>query len=82
MPTKGTYYRWDEVPGKTIGFLRFGDQVTLDNGHIVTAALQPKRNPEAPNVILVEKGPRRECWAQAFCIQSQPISVYLTRKYF
>ena len=67
MPTNGTYYRWDEVPGKTIGFLRFGD-----NGRIVTAALQPKRNPDAPYIILVERGPRRERWAQAFCMQSQP----------
>lgn len=74
MPTKGTCYRWDEVPGRTLGYLRFGD-----NGHIVTAALQPKRNPDAPYVILVEKGPRRVRWAKALGQQSLPISVYLKR---
>jgi hypothetical protein len=70
---KGYRFRWSEVPGKGDGFLRYED------GRIVSAALQPKLNPDAPQVILVGKGPRRERSARLLCEQREPIPVYLKR---
>ena len=73
MARKGQCYRWSEVPGSGDGFLRYGD------GQIVSAALRPDLNPDAPTVILVGRGPRRESSAQLFCEQNVPVSVYLKR---
>ena len=74
MPVKETCYRWDDVPGTGFCFLRFGD-----NKHIITAAVRPELNPDAPEIILVKKGEPRESRTQKLCEQSKPISVYLRR---
>ena len=66
--------KWSDVPGNGNGFLRFDDA-----GKIITAALHPKLNPDAPLVILVGKGSRRESSAKILCEQSSPIGVYLKR---
>ena len=72
MPPR--FNRWGDVPGNGDGFLRFGD-----DGHIVVAALHPSLNPDAPHIILVGRGPRREHSARVLCGQSSPVSVYLKR---
>ena len=74
MPITDKFMKWSDVPGNGNGFLRFGD-----GGKIVAAALQPKLNPEAPFVILVGDGPRRESSAKILCEQSSPMGVYLKR---
>ena len=55
------------------GFLRYGDD------QIVSAALHTDLNPDAPTVILVGRGPRRESSAQLLCEQRLPVAVYLKR---
>ena len=70
MPQKGKSYGWGDVPGEGDGFLRYG---------IVSAALRPELNPDAPRVVLVGRGPRRQRSAQVLCQQSSPIAVYLKR---
>jgi hypothetical protein len=70
---KGRCYRWSEVLGKGDGFLRYED------GRIVSAALRPKLNPDAPRVILVGQGPRRERSARLLCEKGDPVAIYLKR---
>jgi len=66
------FYSWGDVPGNGNGFLRFGA-----DGEIVTAALRPDLNPDAPFVILVGRGPQRERLARILCEQPSPVGVYL-----
>ena len=73
MPRKGQSYGWSEVPGTGHGFLRHADT------QIVSAALRLDLNPDAPSVILVGRGPRRESSAQLLCEQKLPVAVYLKR---
>jgi hypothetical protein len=73
MPIKGQCYRWSEVPGNGDGFLRQGD------GQIVSAALHCDLNPDAPEIILVGRGSRRESLAKLLCEQQLPFGVYLKR---
>ena len=74
MPTKRICYRWDDVPGKGDFYLRTGDA-----SQIVSAALKPNLNPDAPEIILVGEGRNIESKAQKLCDQSSPISVYIKR---
>ena len=71
MPEKGKCYRWNDVPGKGFCFLRFGD-----GNCIVTAAIDPDLNPDAPEIILVEGGHPRESRADQLCKQLQPLTSY------
>lgn len=74
MPMKEKCYRWDDVPGKEISYLRAGN-----NSEIVSAALKPNLNPDAPKIILVGKGEKIESKAKKLCKQTTPISVYIKR---
>lgn len=75
MP-RGTYITTEELKAKTAGGINY---IRTKDGVVKALALNPRLNPNAPDVVLVGRGKRIESSAQLFLASGKSMPLYVKR---
>lgn len=75
MLEEGHHYTREEIHDLLGGGIQ--DYLPHKNGQVVAGCFGLHRNPDAPETVLVGRGPQVRRWAGVFCEQGDPVPVFL-----